>query len=339
MWLPVSGSSELESSSPISGHNSQSMAVALIKPYLTGVFGLKRLIKLSVGSLLTCLFLVPGSVGECQTRQLPKAGFQRFSGNLPSVSGSGMNSAGVPSSISSMPGLHLSRGENRTRQNASDPYNPGEPTLNMALVRWQRSKMPIRIWISPGLKLPEAPFETLPSTRPETVMEMLKGNQPFSTLPIADGWTQETNYQVASGIEQWRQFEQEGLLSFGFVQNPKDAQVLVFFLESFKGAGGPGGLNVGGLTCAKVFTLSDARILKSQNVQWPVIIELPTGYNHTPEKMAASAAHEFGHALGIKAHSPFREDIMFADRVVTTLSEGDKNTLRLLYRAQPKYVM
>lgn len=243
----------------------------------------------------------------------------------------------VNTNINSTPGVHLTTGEDRTRQNATDPYDPGEPSLNMKLVRWQRDKMPLRIWISPGLKLPEVPFTQLQATRVEQVFNMLKEEYPFSDLSVANGWTEQTNYQVAAGIEQWRQFQNEGVLSFGFTTDPKQAQILVFFVGAFKGAGGPGGINVGGNTCAQLFTAEQLRDPRYK--QKPVVIELSTAVNHIPEKMQGASAHEFGHALGIKAHSPYRNDIMYADRVVNTLSEGDKNTIRQLYKIQPQYFM
>ncbi len=209
----------------------------------------------------------------------------------------------------------------------------------MALVRWQRNRMPLLVWISPGLKLPDEPVESLQNVRPSQVHEMLKSETPFSDLQEAKGWTPETNYLVASGIDQWKQFESEGLIKFGYTTDPKQAHILVFFVDQFQGAAGPGGTNVGGNTCAKIFTADEARILASQGLSMAVVIELSTSVNYEPEKMQAASAHEFGHALGIKAHSPYRDDIMFENRNVTTLSEGDKNTLRFLYKAQPQYVM
>ena len=38
--------------------------------------------------------------------------------------------------------------------------------------------------------------------------------------------------------------------------------------------------------------------------------------------MALTTTHELGHSLGIFAHSPNADDIMFADPVVTTLSRA-----------------
>ena len=61
--------------------------------------------------------------------------------------------------------------------------------------------------------------------------------------------------------------------------------------------------------------------------------------NYMPEKMIGSAAHEFGHALGIKAHSPYRDDLMYENNVVNRLSPADKSTIRYLYKTKPGYVM
>lgn len=302
---------------------------------LIGNLSFERLIKATLVLLVVLAQVVPPAAIS-QTRKLPKAGFQRFSGNLPSASpGAGMGS--ISGTGLSTPGVHLTSGQERTARTAREPYNPGEPSLNMALVRWQRQKMPLRIWISPGLQLPQIPFEQLPNTRVDTVFQMLQMETPFADLSQAPGWTEQVNYQVAAGIEQWRQFENEGLISYGFVTDPKQAQILVFFTDQFQGAAGPGGTNVGALTCAQLFTPEQTQMAAFR--QKPVIMEFSTRVNHLPEKMQGSAAHEFGHALGIKAHSPYRDDIMYENNVVYTLSEGDKATFRLLYRAEPRYVM
>ncbi|MBX9696202.1 MAG: hypothetical protein K2Z81_27685, partial [Cyanobacteria bacterium] len=195
-------------------------------------FGVRRLIKTFLSLLLITLSLFPTSVGQCQTRRLPKAGFQSYSSGImppspastapePSSTGFSNRSSGLPYT----PGVSLTEFEERTSQNATSPYNPGEPTLNMALCRWLRSRMPLLVWISPGLKLPDAPFEQLQSTRPALVHDMLKAETPFAELEQAKGWTPETNEAVARGIEQWRQFENEGLIKFGYVQDPKLAHV------------------------------------------------------------------------------------------------------------------
>ena len=207
----------------------------------------------------------------------------------------------------------------------------------MAIVRWQKKNMPLLIWISPGLKLPECSLSELKNTRVDFVTQLLLTDNPFIGMVPAAGWNPQTNDQVAAGIEQWRQFENEELFSFAFVDDPRRAHICVFFTDAFKDGNAPGGIAIGGNTCAQIYPISLAH---SMNIrQKPVIIELSTLVNGTPQKMIGAAAHEFGHALGIKAHSPYREDLMYEDRVVDSLSETDKATIRWLYKQYPQFVM
>ncbi|MBI5174971.1 MAG: matrixin family metalloprotease [Candidatus Melainabacteria bacterium] len=265
-----------------------------------------------------------GALGQVPTRKLQRATFQSFS------------SGGEPLAPAS--GLHLTPGLDRTPGTGSQMYNPGEPSLNMGLCRWESRKMPLKIWISPGLQLPEMGFTELQKVRPDQVFEMLQQpGDPFAGLSQAREWTEDTNYQVAAGIEQWREFEREGLFSFGFTTDPRQAQIMVFFVDSFKDSTSPGGIMVGGNTCAQLYTYEQAQSINI--AQKPVIIEMSTLVNREPQKMIAASAHEFGHALGIKAHSPYRDDIMHENRVVNSLSPADKATIRRLYRSKPAYVM
>jgi hypothetical protein len=259
-------------------------------------------------------------------RKLPKAGF-------PPNPNSQSNSD-LPTSF----GVHLSPGQDRRANAPVNRYDPGEPTLNMQLVRWDTKKMPLLIWISPGLKLPDCPFDQIPATRVDLVTQMLQApGNPFADLETVKGWVPDVNDQVAAGIEQWREFEGEGLLSFAFTDDPRMAHIMIFFTDAFRDATAPGGIMVGGITSAQLYPVAQAQQMKIK--QKPVIIELSTLVNHSDQKMQSATAHEFGHALGIKAHSPYREDIMFADRIVDHLSPADKATIRYLYHSKPQWVM
>jgi len=263
-----------------------------------------------------------------QTKSLPKATFPTF------TQSGGSESDLLPGSS----GLHLTPGLDRRSNSPTEHYNPGEPDLNMALVRWESNKMPLLIWISPGLQLPDSPVSSLKATRVALVTEMLQQpGDPFAGLKQAAGWTPDTNDQVAAGFEEWRQFENEGLFKFAFTDNPRDANICVFFVSAFQDGTTPGGIMIGGNTSAEVYPIALAHNMKIR--QKPVIIELSTMVNSTPEKMIGAAAHEFGHALGIKSHSPYRQDLMYVDRVVDQLSPADKATIRWLYHQTPKYVM
>lgn len=268
-------------------------------------------------------------------RQLPKAQFQVLTPAGGSDTNTSTDTDSTP--LQSM-GVHLSPGLDRPRNAPVERYNPGEPKLHMDLVRWEAKKMPLMIWISPGLKLPDCPFDQIQEIRVDQVTQLLQGQgDPFAGLAAVNGWTPEVNDQVAAGIEQWRQFEGEGLFSFGFTDNPKKAHILIFFTDAFRDADAPSGIMVGGITSAQVYPYELSQRIKI--AQKPVVIELATLVNNTDEKMQAATAHEFGHALGIKAHSPYREDIMYADRVVNYLSPADKATIRYLYHSIPKWVM
>jgi hypothetical protein len=296
-------------------------------------FTVAEMKKLILSLLLVCLLQPPSLAAG--TRRLQPATFQSYS------SGGGSSGPLQPST-----GLHLTDGVERRPGTNPTPYNPGEPSLNMALVRWEPKKMPLRVWISPGLMLPDLPFSELQKVRPDQVYGILTApcdpatnpnGDPFFGMPQASSWTPETNNEVQAGIMQWKQFEKEGLFSFDFVEDPRQAQIMVFFVDVFRDSTSPGGIMVGGNTCAQLYPLSQALSINIQ--QKPVIIELSTRVNETPEKMIGATAHEFGHALGIKAHSPYREDIMNENRVVTQLSAADKATIRRLYHTKPAYVM
>lgn len=52
------------------------------------------------------------------------------------------------------------------------------------------------------------------------------------------------------------------------------------------------------------------------------------------ECMALTTTHELGHSLGIFAHSPNADDIMFADPVVPQISARDRATAELAYHTE-----
>jgi hypothetical protein len=269
-------------------------------------------------------------------KNLPKAGFGNYSSQ--SSGGQATSATSATSDLPSSYGVHLSAGQDRRAGAAVQRYEPGEPTLNMQLVRWEHKKMPLLIWISPGYQLPECSFDQLQVIRVDQVNTMLRDpTNPILQLKVARGWTPDVNDQVANGIEQWRPFENEKLFSFAFTDDPRVANVVVFFADAFRDSTSPGGIMVGGNTSAQVYPFAQAQQMKIG--QKPVVIELSTMVNNTEAKMQGASAHEFGHALGIKAHSPYREDIMYADRIVNTLSPADKATIRYLYKTMPQWVL
>lgn len=274
-----------------------------------------------------------------RTYSLPKAGFPvltRTGEENPSMTSGGSIGASSGGDLPVINGLHLEEGINRGQGQGVHPYEsnePGQPT-----VRWDSRKFPVRVWISQGQQLPPLPLKIAEDDRPTRIHNMLQdpaSNGRFEELPVCKGWQPSMCDVVAEGIEAWRDMDNEGIVKFGFVDRPQDADVLVFFTDTFPDSTGPGGNRVGAHTTGKAYTSQQIQSFAQQRLaRVPVVME----FNVTEElpKMQAEAAHEFGHALGITAHSPYREDLMYLYRIVETPSSADKATLRALYKSIPQ---
>ena len=144
---------------------------------------------LSLFAALTLGVATPAAFA--QKRALPSAGFGNYTG---------ANSNNLPAAG----GVYLNEGLDR-KGAGSEVYNPGEKNLGMKLVRWAPRHMPLKIWVSPGKKLPEEPFNELVAHRSDEVRDLLLSNpRAFLDLPQCPGWTPSMSQAVASGIEQWR---------------------------------------------------------------------------------------------------------------------------------------
>jgi predicted Zn-dependent protease len=53
------------------------------------------------------------------------------------------------------------------------------------------------------------------------------------------------------------------------------------------------------------------------------------------ECMALTTTHEIGHTLGIFAHSPDPQDIMYSDPIISIISGRDRSTAELAYHTPP----
>jgi predicted Zn-dependent protease len=282
---------------------------------------------------ITTVFLLvwssaAGQQAFAQSRLLPKAGFNNYSaGRGPLPPGSG---------------LTLQEGQERPKNAPPEVYNPGEPKLDHKLVRWEARHMPLKIWVSPGKKLVEESISTINAQRPQEVLQLLKTDPTFSSLSPCRGWDQMMSSAAKTGIEQWKEFENEGLFSFVFVDDPSQANIFLFWAEKFTGDEGAGGVSTGGNTVAVLYDACEVHSREASIGQplqgTPIIIELQV-LSGEYDRLQARAAHEFGHALGIKEHSPYNEDLMCVNGIARLLSNSDRATIRWLYRQRPQYVM
>lgn len=235
-----------------------------------------------------------------------------------------------------MNGLHLDGAVGRA-PGVVQVYDAGEPSLNGALVRWDVRRFPLKVWISEGKKLPDVPWEQITQDRVPRVLNMLETDpKSLDALPAAPGWDWHMNEWAANGFEMWRSLEQQGVLSYAFVDDPTKADVMVFFTDHFMGADGPGGTTVRGQTYGQVFTAQQVsdKIRLGQRPR-PIVMELKI--SNDERRLTGDAAHEFGHALGIKAHSPYNNDIMYVNRIVDEPSPSDFATVKDLYKRTPQY--
>jgi hypothetical protein len=309
-----------------------------------------------IGVLLGSMTTVEAQVRKRQATQrpsgsyLPRATFPTYGGSSAAVPGYGSTpspgvsppagaygqTGGGTTSLPQYSGLNLNGAMSHARGMA-EVYPPGEPSMNGALVRWDARRFPLKIWISEGKKLPDVPWDVIVNDRVPRVAGMLQNNpNALNDLPPAPGWSGHFNDLAASGFELWRDLEKEGVISFVFADDPRNADVLVFFTDRFQGADGPGGTSVHGQTYGQVFTTEQmAQKMNLRQPTVPVVMELKVDPNE--QDFVANAAHEFGHALGIKAHSEYMDDLMYVNRnLARQPSASDKATLRWLYKQTPR---
>ena len=219
-------------------------------------------------------------------------------------------------------------------------------------IRWISDQMPIKVYISPGLTLDSIidPQLGAPMTNvdgrdrwPDLVADVVSNPQQFQSLPVAQGYVPE-HYQAAlQGINSWKAFERDGLFKFQVVNDPGDADIYVFWTNHFVDKLGLGLFqnDIRGYTAKRSFSYK--AIMSGKKAQFkPVVTLLRTteanGITMPAGKMKASAAHEFGHALGIEGHSPYPSDLMSVYYGRGAISTNDAATIRYLYHLTPDLI-
>jgi hypothetical protein len=142
---------------------------------------------------------------------------------------------------------------------------------------------------------------------------------------------------VLSGIDQWEAVFLYGEFSGAVVSDSSTADVIV--KTGIAPKGGFSITRLGGMA-PECQGATDVELSASgQEIVRPIRVYIDprfaVGSPGLDECMALTTTHEIGHALGIFAHSPNPEDIMYGDPIVSALSRSDRSTAELAYHTEP----
>lgn len=219
------------------------------------------------------------------------------------------------------------------------------------VVRWIQEQMPLKVYVSPGLTLDSIIDEQLgaPVTNvdnlaawPDLVASIIEKNE-INSLSVAEGFVNDHLQAALAGINSWKQFEREGLFSFQLTDDPSDADIYVFWTNHFVNKLGLAlfANDIRGYTAKRSFWFRQIQAGKHADFRPVVTLLRTTDGRGNPMpllKMKASAAHEFGHALGIEGHSGNPVDLMSVYYGRGVISANDAATIRHLYRLTPDLI-
>ena len=258
------------------------------------------------------------------------------------------------SSYTAPPTRRAATAQRSSRQPANTQAGGVYPEFrsNYGVIRWLNEQMPLKVYVADGTTLDSIIDEQLGASSmnvdnrdhwPDVVADIAQNPERLQSMTPAQGYTPEQKQAAIAGINSWKAFEKEGIFSFVFTNDPTEADIYVFWTNHFINKLGMGlfAKDIRGYTAKRSFPLS--AIVAKQPVQFrPVVTILRTVdsmENPMPyDKMKASAAHEFGHALGIEGHSTNPNDLMSVFYGHGAISPSDASTIRHLYRMTPDLV-
>ncbi len=139
-------------------------------------------------------------------------------------------------------------------------------------------------------------------------------------------WIQPGPYKqtAQNAFYEW-QTKSSYLVSFTTVNNPKQAQIKVYFVDKIQNPLSDHNLG-----------LTKLKYIANMNINADIQILQKTDSNNprSNKQIYPVVLHEIGHALGINGHSNTNNDIMYENNFTndTHLSNRDINTLRAIYK-------
>jgi predicted Zn-dependent protease len=219
------------------------------------------------------------------------------------------------------------------------------------VIHWVKDQMPLKVYVSHGLTLDSivdsgnVPLCNVKAIDhwPDVAASVLENPERLKSLNMAAGYNPSLYDAALQGINSWKAFENEGLFSFILTDDPSDADIYVFWVNHFVNDLGLGLFqnDIRGYTAKRSFWYRE--ILKGKPAQFkPVVIMLRTTDSASHPMpfnwMKSSAAHEFGHALGIEGHSANPHDLMSIYYGNGSISPSDAATIRYLYHTPPDLI-
>jgi predicted Zn-dependent protease len=259
----------------------------------------------------------------------------------------GANSAPRKASAGGHP---AARGAGRSSSGSGGVY-PQFRAPGGQIIRWISEQMPLKVYVAPGTSLDSIidPQMGAAATNtgnkehwPDVVANVVQNPEQLQSLPAAEGYVPDHFQAAVRGINSWKGVAQ-GLFSYEITQDPSDADIYVFWTKAFVNNLGLALFenDIRGYTAKRSFPLRAIAAGGKPEFK-PVITLLRTtdGMNNPMPlgKMQASAAHEFGHALGIEGHSTNPNDLMSVYYGHGVISPNDAATIRYLYRVAPEYI-
>lgn len=197
------------------------------------------------------------------------------------------------------------------------------------IMHWTPKSMPLNIYVTHGLQLPSGYTGMQARDKKLSPISPFVRNKTFyERLQVSPGYKEDYYSDIRAGLSEWQFANSEGFLRYRLVDNPKQADIVVFWCPDLA--------DKAGLTTYEPGShVSIIQIKTKLDPAFPVYV--------VDGLLANTAAHEFGHAFGLP-HSKNKKDVMSDSYHVVQLhwsggvsnlpgpvSENDKATLRALY--------